>query len=236
MEMQTYSKLVCTSLPLGELGTDRHVSVANVCGCTNTYLFLMLHMQAPCLTPEWNRTSHGQTVFYTEQRCIPLQGQCRSACLCCPLLRLSDGVFTRSSFFSWAGLNQDLEELMVEGLLLQVSLPEVQRLHQVLLCRASAEQHTDGCASPPQEVESDCDVQYNSQGNNPNQVQTQITQAKVTNTNCRFFFCLFVMCSFFFTFVFRMTSVKLWSAQRRQRRGTWRGKVWAKSTRTKDRR
>uniref|UniRef100_A0A8C9ZL38 [histone H3]-trimethyl-L-lysine(4) demethylase n=1 Tax=Sander lucioperca TaxID=283035 RepID=A0A8C9ZL38_SANLU len=55
--------------------------------------------QAPCLTPEWNRTSHAQTVFYTEQRCIPLQG-----------------------------LSQDLEELIVEGLLLQVCLPEVQSL------------------------------------------------------------------------------------------------------------
>lgn len=37
---------------------------------------LVLRSQAPCLTPEWTRTDHGQTVFYTEQRCIPLQGQC----------------------------------------------------------------------------------------------------------------------------------------------------------------
>uniref|UniRef100_A0A4W6E9R3 [histone H3]-trimethyl-L-lysine(4) demethylase n=1 Tax=Lates calcarifer TaxID=8187 RepID=A0A4W6E9R3_LATCA len=64
--------------------------------------------QAPCLTPEWNRTSHAQTVFYTEQRCIPLQG-----------------------------LSQELEELMVEGLLLPVSLPEVQSLYHVLLDRAT---------------------------------------------------------------------------------------------------
>lgn len=68
---------------------------------------------------------------------------------------------------------------MVEGLLLQVSLPEVQRLHQVLLCRASAEQHTDGCASPPQEAEFvDCDLQYNSQGNNPNQVHNQLNSSE----------------------------------------------------------
>uniref|UniRef100_A0A3Q3WI27 [histone H3]-trimethyl-L-lysine(4) demethylase n=1 Tax=Mola mola TaxID=94237 RepID=A0A3Q3WI27_MOLML len=77
--------------------------------------------QAPCLTPEWNRTSHGQTVFYTEQRCIPLQG-----------------------------LKLDLEELIVEGLLLQVSLPEVQNLYHVLLDRASS-LHTNRCMSPPQE-------------------------------------------------------------------------------------
>ncbi|KAI3357475.1 hypothetical protein L3Q82_015889 [Scortum barcoo] len=94
--------------------------------------------QAPCLTPEWNRTSHAQTVFYTKQRCIPLQG-----------------------------LSQDLEELMVEGLLLQVSLPEVQSLYHVLLDRAS-NQHTNRCMSPTQDESTDCDthMQFNSQGNN----------------------------------------------------------------------
>uniref|UniRef100_A0A3B4T6N1 [histone H3]-trimethyl-L-lysine(4) demethylase n=1 Tax=Seriola dumerili TaxID=41447 RepID=A0A3B4T6N1_SERDU len=83
---------------------------------------LMCVLQAPCLTPEWNRTSHSQTVFYTEQRCIPLQG-----------------------------LSQELEELMVEGLLLQVSLPEVQSLYHILLDRST-----------------DCDkhMQFNSQGKN----------------------------------------------------------------------
>uniref|UniRef100_A0A8C2WXX1 [histone H3]-trimethyl-L-lysine(4) demethylase n=1 Tax=Cyclopterus lumpus TaxID=8103 RepID=A0A8C2WXX1_CYCLU len=69
---------------------------------------------------DWNRTSHTQTVFYTEQRCIPLQG-----------------------------LSHDLEELMVEGLLLQVCLPEVQSLFHVLLDRASS-QHTNRCMSPPE--------------------------------------------------------------------------------------
>uniref|UniRef100_A0AAY4BA83 [histone H3]-trimethyl-L-lysine(4) demethylase n=1 Tax=Denticeps clupeoides TaxID=299321 RepID=A0AAY4BA83_9TELE len=53
---------------------------------------------------EWSRSSAAQTVFYTEQRCIPLQG-----------------------------LSAELEELMVEGLLLQVSLPETQQLYRVLL-------------------------------------------------------------------------------------------------------
>lgn len=45
-----------------------------------------------------------QSVFYTEQSCIPLKG-----------------------------LNAELEELMVEGLLLQVSLPETQQLYMLLL-------------------------------------------------------------------------------------------------------
>lgn len=93
--------------------------------------------QAPCLTPEWNRTSHTQTVFYTEQRCIPLQG-----------------------------LSQDLEELMVEGLLLQVSLPEVKSLYHVLLDRTSSWDTNIDCEK---------NLQFNSQGKilPLNQVQTQ---------------------------------------------------------------
>uniref|UniRef100_A0A3P9KQV1 [histone H3]-trimethyl-L-lysine(4) demethylase n=1 Tax=Oryzias latipes TaxID=8090 RepID=A0A3P9KQV1_ORYLA len=74
-------------------------------------LGLNVSMQAPSLTPEWNRTSHAQTVFYTEQRCIPLQG-----------------------------LSPELEGLMVEGLLLQVCLPQVQSLYHFLLDRASSQQ------------------------------------------------------------------------------------------------
>ncbi|XP_061909380.1 lysine-specific demethylase 5B-B isoform X2 [Entelurus aequoreus] len=94
--------------------------------------------QAPYLTPEWNKTNPAQTVFYTEQRCIPLQG-----------------------------LSQELEELMVEGLLLQVSIPEVQTLHHVLLERATS-QFTNTCMSPRQDDPTDCDqrIQFNSQGKN----------------------------------------------------------------------
>ncbi|XP_029011976.1 lysine-specific demethylase 5B-B [Betta splendens] len=67
------------------------------------------HTQAPCLTSEWNSNGHTQTVFYTERRCIPLQG-----------------------------LSLELEELIVEGLLLQVSLPDVQNLYISLLDRTSS--------------------------------------------------------------------------------------------------
>uniref|UniRef100_A0A8D3BQ12 [histone H3]-trimethyl-L-lysine(4) demethylase n=1 Tax=Scophthalmus maximus TaxID=52904 RepID=A0A8D3BQ12_SCOMX len=81
--------------------------------------------RAPSLTPEWNRTGPAQTVFYTEQRCIPLQG-----------------------------LSGELEELMVEGLLLQVSLPEVQSLYHTLLDRAS-DPPTDGRMSSPQDESTD---------------------------------------------------------------------------------
>ncbi|XP_061530863.1 lysine-specific demethylase 5B-B isoform X2 [Phycodurus eques] len=104
--------------------------------------------QAPCLTPEWNKTNHAQTVFYTEQRCIPLQG-----------------------------LNQDLEELMVEGLLLQVTLPEVQTLYHVLLDRVTS-QHGNTCMSPARDDCTDYDqhVQFHAQGKKLNQ-NTQMREA-----------------------------------------------------------
>lgn len=93
------------------------------------------HSQAPCLTPEWNQNGQTQTVFYTETRCIPLQG-----------------------------LSVELEELMVEGLLLQVSLPEVQELFHVLLDRASS---TDRLTPPPQIT--DTHTHFHSQENTPSQ-------------------------------------------------------------------
>uniref|UniRef100_A0A8C5A3W1 [histone H3]-trimethyl-L-lysine(4) demethylase n=1 Tax=Gadus morhua TaxID=8049 RepID=A0A8C5A3W1_GADMO len=82
--------------------------------------------RAPYLTPEWNKTSLPQTVFYTEQKCIPLQG-----------------------------LSRELEELMVEGLLLPVSLPETQDLYHVLLQRPLSPPPA-GCLSPPLDDSSDC--------------------------------------------------------------------------------
>ncbi|XP_040907391.1 lysine-specific demethylase 5B-B [Toxotes jaculatrix] len=110
--------------------------------------------QAPCLTPEWNRTSHAQTVFYTEQRCIPLQG-----------------------------LSRELEELMVEGLLLEVSLQEVQSLYRILLDRATS-QHTNRCALPSQDESTDCDknMQFNSQGNNLPLNQDDVNTMRETMT------------------------------------------------------
>lgn len=56
---------------------------------------------------------------------------------------------------------------MVEGLLLQVSLPEVQNLYNVLLDRVGS-LHTDRCTSPPPAEPTDCSphMHFNSQGNN----------------------------------------------------------------------
>ncbi|XP_051508691.1 lysine-specific demethylase 5B-B isoform X1 [Myxocyprinus asiaticus] len=59
---------------------------------------------SPSRCQDWSVSGQEQSVFYTEQRCIPLQG-----------------------------LSAELEELMVEGLLLQVSLPETQQLYRLLL-------------------------------------------------------------------------------------------------------
>uniref|UniRef100_A0A673GEE0 [histone H3]-trimethyl-L-lysine(4) demethylase n=1 Tax=Sinocyclocheilus rhinocerous TaxID=307959 RepID=A0A673GEE0_9TELE len=59
---------------------------------------------SPSQCQDWGVSGQEQSVFYTEQRCIPLQG-----------------------------LSLELEELMVEGLLLQVSVPETQQLYRHLL-------------------------------------------------------------------------------------------------------
>uniref|UniRef100_A0A3B1KA19 [histone H3]-trimethyl-L-lysine(4) demethylase n=1 Tax=Astyanax mexicanus TaxID=7994 RepID=A0A3B1KA19_ASTMX len=73
---------------------------------------------------DWSRCSQEQSVFYIEQRCIPLQG-----------------------------LSADLEELMVDGLLLQVSLPETEQLYTLLLNGPPVQrspQHTHSAQHSPQ--------------------------------------------------------------------------------------
>lgn len=71
------------------------------------------------------------------------------------------------SSLSIKGLNSELEELMVEGLLLQVSLPQVHSLYHILLDRANS-QHPNRPASPPEEEPSDQGkhMQFISQGTN----------------------------------------------------------------------
>lgn len=87
------------------------------------------------------------------------------------------------------GLSCELEELMVEGLLLQVCLPQVQNLHHILLDRASS-QNTKRSMSPPQEDATDRDthMQFISQGTHTplDQVRnttqpTQITGLEILN-------------------------------------------------------
>ncbi|XP_017548957.2 lysine-specific demethylase 5B-B isoform X1 [Pygocentrus nattereri] len=75
---------------------------------------------------DWSRCSQEQSVFYIEQRCIPLQG-----------------------------LSAELEELMVEGLLLQVSLPETEQLYSLLLNGPPVQrssQHTQPAQHSPQHL------------------------------------------------------------------------------------
>ncbi|XP_031422691.1 lysine-specific demethylase 5B-B isoform X3 [Clupea harengus] len=90
-------------------------------------------------TPDWNRTSPAQTPFYIEQRCIPLQG-----------------------------LKPELEALMVEGLLLQASLPETQQLYRVLL-NGPISPHSSGHgnASPRVTAHGDAPKQSHCQGRSP---------------------------------------------------------------------
>ncbi|XP_028980169.2 lysine-specific demethylase 5B-B isoform X2 [Esox lucius] len=108
----------------------------------------------PCLTLEWNKTSHNQMVFYTEQRCIPLQG-----------------------------LSVELEELMVEGLLLQVSLPEVTRLYHVLL-NGLRRHHTSRQTSPQDDPTLDREKQTlkqcHSQGRNSPQKEDGLKKEVVS--------------------------------------------------------
>uniref|UniRef100_A0A8C7FNS0 [histone H3]-trimethyl-L-lysine(4) demethylase n=1 Tax=Oncorhynchus kisutch TaxID=8019 RepID=A0A8C7FNS0_ONCKI len=57
---------------------QRARQVSSSCGLPDleeSFIFKYFFIQPTCLTPEWNRTTHDQMVFYTEQRCIPLQGQ-----------------------------------------------------------------------------------------------------------------------------------------------------------------
>lgn len=95
-------------------------------------------------------------------------------CLC-SICKLSGNLFifdnygSYSGYFSVTGLSLDLEDLIVEGLLLQVSLPEVQTLYSSLLDRTSS-----------WNTNTDCDehMQFTQGSNLPaDQVQTH-------NKNC----------------------------------------------------
>ncbi|XP_036386380.1 lysine (K)-specific demethylase 5Ba [Megalops cyprinoides] len=105
---------------------------------------------ASCSPQEWNSTGQPHTDFYIEQRCIPLHG-----------------------------LSPELEELMMEGLLLQVSLPEIQQLYHILLNRHSSPQHIDGSQQRP-----DSDRQrHNSQGRSPPQIRDGLSGLKKEAVN-----------------------------------------------------
>uniref|UniRef100_A0A4W5NRY7 [histone H3]-trimethyl-L-lysine(4) demethylase n=1 Tax=Hucho hucho TaxID=62062 RepID=A0A4W5NRY7_9TELE len=77
------------------------------------------------------------TSFYTEHQCIPLQG-----------------------------LSSELEELMVEGFLLQVTLPETQQLYRSLLIRLDPRHHHHTDSPFPQHSAEQDQHQHNYQGGN----------------------------------------------------------------------
>uniref|UniRef100_A0A8C8D6J7 [histone H3]-trimethyl-L-lysine(4) demethylase n=1 Tax=Oncorhynchus tshawytscha TaxID=74940 RepID=A0A8C8D6J7_ONCTS len=133
---------------------QRARQVSSSCGLPDleeSFIFKYFFIQPTCLTPEWNRTTHDQMVFYTEQRCIPLQD-----------------------------LSVELEELMVEGLLLQVSLPEITQLYHVLL-NGLKTHHTNERTSLQDDVPSDCDKlkQCNSQGKTEKKAKRRLEREAV---------------------------------------------------------
>uniref|UniRef100_A0A8C6VU56 [histone H3]-trimethyl-L-lysine(4) demethylase n=1 Tax=Nothobranchius furzeri TaxID=105023 RepID=A0A8C6VU56_NOTFU len=115
-----------------------------------------------------------------QQRCIPLQGQC---CLSLSTECLLLLFYTKLISVCSTGLSSELEELMVEGLLLQVSLPQVQSLYHVLLDRASS-QHTNRPTSPSQGESTACDqhMQSVSQGTNIPLNQSDFVHTRETMT------------------------------------------------------
>ncbi|XP_041083440.1 lysine-specific demethylase 5B-like isoform X2 [Polyodon spathula] len=103
---------------------------------------------------EWNKTGQPQTAFYTEQRCIPLQG-----------------------------LSPDQEELMVEALLLQVSLPEIQQLYQILQAGLHSQQNTDHTSPAGPDCETAGARQQNCQGKSPSRSENGCCSPKKETAN-----------------------------------------------------
>ncbi|CAB1315168.1 unnamed protein product [Coregonus sp. 'balchen'] len=95
------------------------------------------HQRWGSSSPTWVPSQETYSAsFYTDHQCIPLQG-----------------------------LSPELEELMVEGFLLQVTLPETQQLYMSLLSRLASHNHTDS-PSPQHSTEQD-QHKHNSQGGSP---------------------------------------------------------------------
>uniref|UniRef100_A0A674NMQ4 [histone H3]-trimethyl-L-lysine(4) demethylase n=1 Tax=Takifugu rubripes TaxID=31033 RepID=A0A674NMQ4_TAKRU len=120
------------------------------------------------------RLPEGEALHHLVERTLSWQQRMQEMLLSYNLPELEERPATPPTLTCWSGpgpttvkrsfipsrgashcLSQDLEELMVEGLLLQVSLPEVQNLYSILLDRASS-LHTDRCTSPPQTEPTDC--------------------------------------------------------------------------------
>lgn len=66
-----------------------------------------------------------------------------------------------------SGLSPELEELMVEGFLLQVTLPETQQLYRSLLIKLDPRHHHHTDSPFPQDSAEQDQHQHNSQGGSP---------------------------------------------------------------------
>uniref|UniRef100_A0A3B4AC24 [histone H3]-trimethyl-L-lysine(4) demethylase n=1 Tax=Periophthalmus magnuspinnatus TaxID=409849 RepID=A0A3B4AC24_9GOBI len=103
------------------------------------------------------RLPEGDALNYVVERTVDWQQRAQQ--VLCAILKLEERPFDMS-------LSRDMEELLVEGLLLQVSVPEVQSLYHVLLDQAQ-NQLSDRLMSPTQTEPTDtcAHVQFPSQEN-----------------------------------------------------------------------
>uniref|UniRef100_A0A8C7P1R1 [histone H3]-trimethyl-L-lysine(4) demethylase n=1 Tax=Oncorhynchus mykiss TaxID=8022 RepID=A0A8C7P1R1_ONCMY len=123
------------------------------------------------------RLPEGDALHYLVERTVSWQQRARQVSASCglpdleesfrsspsPVGKVSHTPSLKCSYLSI--LNVELEELMVEGLLLQVSLPEITQLYHALL-NGLGTHHTHGRTSQQEDDPSDCDKrkQCNSQG------------------------------------------------------------------------
>uniref|UniRef100_A0A3B4AAF9 [histone H3]-trimethyl-L-lysine(4) demethylase n=1 Tax=Periophthalmus magnuspinnatus TaxID=409849 RepID=A0A3B4AAF9_9GOBI len=121
------------------------------------------------------RLPEGDALNYVVERTVDWQQRAQQ--VLCAILKLEERAGTPPTLTRWAPgnmeessktqrLNRDMEELLVEGLLLQVSVPEVQSLYHVLLDQAQ-NQLSDRLMSPTQTEPTDtcAHVQFPSQEN-----------------------------------------------------------------------
>ncbi|XP_013988014.1 lysine-specific demethylase 5B-B [Salmo salar] len=115
------------------------------------------HQRWASSSPTWAPSPTQETnsmSFYTEHQCIPLQG-----------------------------LSPELEELMVEGFLLQVTLPETQQLYRSLLIKLDPRHHHHTDSPFPQDSAEQDQHQHNSQGGSPPHNQNGVACPKKEAVN-----------------------------------------------------
>ncbi|KAG7281096.1 hypothetical protein CRUP_027633 [Coryphaenoides rupestris] len=113
------------------------------------------------------RLPEADALHFLVERAVNWQHRARQNADELRLQEMQEGPGTPPTLTRWASGNnnntatadghaQELEELMVEGLLLPVSLPETQDLYRALMHRPRSSRPPAGCLSPPHDHASDC--------------------------------------------------------------------------------